>query len=235
MKRIIVLMLFALTLTLLSAALADPFDPPSDDSFSAAIEGLESIEIQINGSPVTLTFDSSEEYSSVLNGLVQASFYAYSSDSEYLYELFLNFPDTVESGSSVTPEYALQNAPLSSVVLVISDRETEQYYYAGQSDGAIYPAGSSYAIDFDSVSDSGADRTYSGRLSASLVGMNADSSTPLASFSIENAPFSFTMPMENASSSSDYNPFDEMPQNPGETPEPSPTPHSETQEEAVRV
>ena len=232
MRKIIALLLCGLLLAQWPAAVAEPFDLPMDDAFTAVTNGADSIEIEIDGSPLSLTFDSSEEYSSVLNGIVQASFYAYSGDSEYLYELFLTFPEDVEAGSSITPEYALQNAPLTSVVMIISSRESEQYYYAGQSDGAIYPEGCSYSIDFDSVSETGTDRTYSGKLSATLVTMNADSAAPTTTFQIESAPFSFAMPMENISNGNDYNPFDDLPPRPLE---PSATTAPEKQKEAVRV
>ena len=187
-----------------------------------------SIEIVINGRRTPLAFDGSEEYSTIADGTVQASFYAYSDNSTYLYELYMIFPDSVQSGSTITPDFALQNDPDCSVVLIISTNEDEQYYFAGQVDGAVYPNDSSYSISFDTVSADGDTRTYTGRLSASLVEMEMHPGAPLASFSIEDAPFSFSMSAAAVPGRDNPDPFGDFtpgfPDDPFAHPQPTPKP-----------
>ena len=196
-KLAVLLSLLMLCALPLAAAEGDPFEFPNEaaqpDPFADVPEG---ISLDIGGASVPLMFDSSAEYSSVDNGTVQASFYAYSDENDFLYELYMIFPDTVESGTTVTPDYAMQHDPDCSVVLIVSSGATEQYFFAGQIDGAAFPNESGYSIRFDSVENTGSACVYSGSLTASLVEMELDSSAA-EHFSIENAPFSFTMPLNS--------------------------------------
>lgn len=190
MKRTIAVLLLLAILCCSTAATADP-------------EVWEAIEIDIDGRSLSLGFDASEEYSSVANGTVQASFYTYADNSEYLYELYMTFPVSVQAGSTITPEYAIEYAPDASVVLIVSTPEDERYYFAGQVDGAVYPDESDYTIAFDSVSVSGDTRVYTGRLSAALVAMDL----PLGLLTIEDAPFSFTMSVSESDADDPGFPF----------------------------
>ena len=230
MNKLLALLMCLLLCTSIAAfAEDDPFgdDAPEfdfRDVMPTAASG-ESIEIEINGRNTSLSFDSSEKFSVISGGTVQASFYAYSDNSELLYELYMIFPETVETGSTVTPEYAIQHDPDCSVVMIISSNDVEQYYFAGQVDGAIYPSNSAYSITFDSVSLSNGQRTYTGRLSASLIDMDDTSNTPLVNFRIDNAPFSFTMPVGSAAAEPDFpeipgddaDPFADFPTSPEPT------------------
>ena len=217
MKKLIALLLFALLMAGILAATAEEnlFDVPDNAESGTADFSAGSIQIEINGQPTVLGFDNSLEYSSVQDGTVQASFYAYSEDREYLYELYMIFPESVQTGSTITPEYAAKNAPDCSVVLIISNKEVEQYYFAGQIDGKAYPDGSAYTMYFDSVSASDSGRTYSGRLSAAPLGLSDDSDTLMKSFRIDEAPFTFSMSIaENSDGSEGNNPFQEAPEMP---------------------
>ena len=211
MKRVLVLLLCLLMSAAMLAAMAegDPFEQLPEGNHAAAEGSANAIEIVIDGNATPLSFDASTEFSSIMDGTVQASFYAYSANSEYLYELYMIFPVTVQSGSTLTPEYALQHDPDCSVVLILSSKEKEQYFFAGQSDGKIYPDNSTYTMTFDTVSATESSRTYAGTLSASLAAMDPDTGTPLVPFEIQNAPFRFTIPV---SQTPEENPFGDVPE-----------------------
>jgi len=200
MKRFAVLLICAVMLCLLTHALADgnPFAWPDDQAGASAQDVRESIRLEIGGKSLPLMFDSSDEYSSITGNSVQASFYAYSDDADYLYELYMVFPEDVQPGSVVTPDFAIQNDPNCSVVLIVSSSESEVYYFAGQVDGSIFPSESSYSIAFDSVTGSADSCMYSGTLSASLIEMDSDGASKPGRFTIDSAPFSFTMPLHGA-------------------------------------
>lgn len=208
MNRILKLLLCA---ALLTSALA----------FAAMGEGTaqEGIELNLDGRSIRLGFDSSREYSAIDNGKVQASFYAYADNGDNLYELFMIFPEDVKAGDVVTPESAAKSEPDCSVVMIITSSQDEYYYFAGQLDGVAYPDASSYAMTFDAVSDASDARSYSGRLTANLSGMEVSSGNSRPSIRIEDAPFSFTMPLGNRVSDPvdtlppQYdNPFEDLPQ-----------------------
>ena len=181
----------------------------------------DSIVLQLDGQSVSLEFDRSEAYSSIVDGNVQASFFAYRGTAgQDLYEVYMIFPEDVHPGDVITPEYAMQNAPESSVVLITTIDKVESYYFAGQVDGAAFPGGSGYGITIDSITDGAAGTTYAGRLTATLVGMDMDIGMGLGNIDIVDAPFSFTMPSANRKTTGE-NPFN---------PAPSDTPDTETPE-----
>lgn len=194
-------------------------------ALAAQAEGLrDAVRLNVEGRELTLAFDPSEEYSVVSDGLARASFYTYASQPDRLYELTLLFPADVRSGDVIDTAYALAGSPECSVVAIFTNAAEVNYYFAGVVDGTAYPDESSFAITFDTVTGEGGDRTYTGRITASLVGMDMYSDSDLKYYQIADAPFSFTMPAGNRiDSESDpddgYNPFD-----PGSQPTPAPTP-----------
>lgn len=157
----------------------------------AVLAASDSIEIEVNGRQLNLMFDPSEQFSNVSGGSVQASFYSYLDDSNDLYELYLIFPYDVQSGTTINPEYARQNALETSVVMIVTTQSGANYYFAGQAESTD---GTDYAMTFETVTDSDAGRTYSGTLSASMIGMAADTDTEIGPLYIQGARFSFTMP-----------------------------------------
>lgn len=178
MKKLIV----ALICAILTCAMATP----------ASLAASNAIEFELDGQALTLNFDPSEQFSSITGGNVQASFYAYMDGSNDLYELYMIFPRDVQAGAVIDPEYARQNAPETSVVLIITKKDSVDYYFAGQTDSTDT---TDYTLTFESVSDSGNDRTYVGTLSASMIGMADGSEHELKPINIRNANFSFTMSM----------------------------------------
>ena len=181
----------------------------------------EGVRLTLDGQALNLSFDRSDNYSSVMNGNVQASFYTFTNGEENLYELYMVFPESVRTGDQVTPEYAIRNAVDSSVTLIITDNQHEAYYFASQVDDHAFPEGSTYDIRFDAVTAGGDGTRYEGRLSATFVRFEMSSGEALGSVQITDATFSFTMPDANRRSAAE-NPFDQPSQNPDDTPAPAP-------------
>ena len=212
MKRCAILLALELLMTGLCPALASDFSDFEDffdfyDSFGGGDEGAalpdweepaegaaNTIRIDLNGRNLNMDFDASPDYSMVENGMVQASFFTYTDDPEVLYELYLTFPDGVQAGMSITPDYAISNASDCSVVLIVSDTSNEHYYFSGQIGDAIYPEDTHYDIRFDSVTPSEYGDIYTGTLSATLVAVDMASGKPEDKLAFIDAPFTFTMP-----------------------------------------
>lgn len=188
MKRMLALLLCLLAIC--PAHASGLFDVP------ALPEG---IDLTLGEGHVFLEFDSDPEYTSISGGMVQVSFYAYTEDESALYELYLTFPEDVQPGDVVNPQYAVAaGASDCSVALIYSTQEDENYYLAGQLDIAPYPEGSDYSIAFaDIVSQDGGTR-YAGTLDATLVMLDLSSGLFGQSLEIVNAPFSFTLPHDPA-------------------------------------
>lgn len=180
--------------------LGDDDSPSGEDSATPAPNApapamdSDSIVLNLNGESLPLAFDNTPEYSSVTDGQVQASFYAYGSDNVTLYELFLIFPDTVQPGMVITPEYAALINAESSVVLIVSDNDKEQYFFSSSMSGGVYPENSDYALTFDAV-EALADGSvvYAGTLSATLVELDMATGETLSTLTFDNAPFRFTL------------------------------------------
>ncbi|MDO4865090.1 MAG: hypothetical protein Q4C10_00905 [Clostridia bacterium] len=197
MKRIIALLLCLLLAALSFVSLAEsdlpfPFDLPEPTPAPSAVDG-ESILLELNGEMVELKFDDSPEYSSAEAGLIQASFFAYAADGVTLYELFLIFPETVQPGMIITPEYSALVNVESSVVLIQSDDVDEIYYFASIMDGSTYPSGSDFSISIEDVVDSDGSVTYSGTLTAHLVALDMATGDARASLDIDGAAFKFSL------------------------------------------
>ena len=197
----------------------------------AVLAASNSIDVEINGQQLNLLFDPSEQFSNITDGYVQASFYSYMDESNDLYELYMIFPRDVQPGTTIDPAYAQQSAPESSVVMIITTQAGgTNYYFAGQADTTD---GTDYVMTFETVTDDEDGRTYSGTLSASMVGMAADTETEIESVSIQSARFSFTMPTQTESAPEDqpgdtepgdeYAPYDGDDYDPFANPSPAPT------------
>lgn len=200
MKKIIsILVCLALMLSVQGALASQvpdfPFEIPGEEERGAIGSVSEALQITVNGQAQVLDFDPSAEFSYAANGLVQASFYAYSPDGKYLYEVYMTFPETVSSGTVFTTENALQ-AGLDDccVAFLISTQTTEDYYLAAQHGQSAYPEGTSYAIRFDSVSSSTNGTVYSGTLTAAMVGLDINNVPIAEKFNFSEAPFCFTLP-----------------------------------------
>ncbi len=177
-----------------------PTEAPGDESPQNDPPGREqnpgqTIELTVDGERVTLDFDASPLYSSIADGLVQASYYTYSADGSRLYEFYMLFPDSAQRGMVITPDYsALINAE-SSVVLRVTDVPTEKevYYFCSQMSGGVYPENSDFAIAIDDVVQSDGATTFSGTLTATLIALDMTNGAVLDTLQIPETPFSFTI------------------------------------------
>ena len=214
MKKLMILLLaalLALTAALAEAPQASP-EPNAEETTSPepevtpepqlpvalperSTDAGEGIELELEGERVTLGFDTSKQYSSIENGLVQASFYSYSADGAKLYELYLIFPDTVQRGMVITPDYAALTGEECSVVLIVSDTATQEelYYFTSLMSGQVYPENSSFTIAIDDVTEVGGATTFSGTLSATLIALNMATGEARDTLQIPETPFRFTI------------------------------------------
>ncbi len=168
----------------------DPFEDRNDGDLEAPnTEFSQNIEVVIDGTPHTLAFDPSPEYSSIKDGMVQASFFEYEGEKGALYELYLIFPEDVQPDSRVDADYSIQNDKECSVVLIVSDSTSERYYVSGVMNRRLYPEGSGFSMSFDFANGS----DFGGTLSAQLVALDLSSGSVLGTMEIENATFKFTM------------------------------------------
>ncbi|MBQ8109655.1 MAG: hypothetical protein IJ124_05805 [Clostridia bacterium] len=199
MKKLLCLLLSALLLSAFAVAEAPlPEDtntrlsqpPVSDDGAQA-----NSITLELEGQRIELPFDDSPEYSSIADGVVQASFYAYTSGGEKLYELYILFPESARAGDEITPRGAAQDGMEGSVVLIVSDVDSqrEDYYFSSVTSGVTYPEESDFLICVDSIEASGSAVTYAGRLTASLVALDMSTGEVVARLDIPETAFSFTI------------------------------------------
>lgn len=197
MKKLIAALICAALILLpaLAEEIPNADAPAGDESSQRQGDSGETIELEVDGQRIALEFDGSPEYSSVEGGVVQASYYSYSDDGATLYEFYLIFPDTVQPGMVITPEYAALTNEESSVVLIVSDTLSgrEQYYFSSLMDGGVYPEGSTYEISIDDIQQIDGATTYAGRFSATLVALNMASGEADAVLEIPETGFRFTL------------------------------------------
>jgi len=156
------------------------------------------LNLTMRGKSVELEFDPDPEYSLREGGFVQASFFSYDTEDS-LYEVYLIFPENVQSGSIVNPASCLQSGDDEScVLLLVSTENSELYAAAGQMSGAAYPEGADYAIRFTDVSRNGTRFTYAGTVSATLIALD-ENYNPTETIDDFSASFRFTMDFSNVS------------------------------------
>lgn len=199
MKKLTAILLCALMALMPVCAAAEDSDHNSSDPRDHIVDSEHdtstgaTFDIEVNGHVVSLDFDASEQYSSIEDNLVQASYFKY--DGDYLYELFIVFPEAVQAGDVVTPDYAALTRPETSLLLIVSNTQTkeEQYFLACLMDGTAYPDGANYAITIDSVDKQGEATRYAGTISATLISLNMMTGEVVATLEIPETPFSFTI------------------------------------------
>ncbi len=198
MKKLLAVLLCGLVLSLPLPAPAEapdaiPEDRIEDFTPRDGAPGAETFTLEVDGESVQLAFDSSPQYSSIQDGLVQASYYAYGSDGINLFELYIIFPDTAKAGMVITPEYIAMTNEESSIVLIQSDNNSEKYFFSSLMDGKVYPAGSDFTISIGAVDETAEGITYSGTLSATLIALDTASGEVIATLAIPETPFRFTI------------------------------------------
>lgn len=192
MKRLLAV-LACLLIGLVSGAQTESLPPlptpmpnvPSESEADGAVE------LTLDGATLSLLFDGNPLYSMRQDGYVQASFYGQSQDQ--FYELYLLFPDSVQSGDEVSSQSAAANRDSESgILLYITGANGMAISIATQSAEGAYPAGSSYRLSFDSVIQNGGALTVSGTLEAVIADVDAGFN-PLSNLRTLTASFSFTL------------------------------------------
>ena len=218
----------------------DPFAEPGDgsaetlpDAEAPAGKGSGSLKITIEDEALEMKFDASPTYSSIDNHLLQAAFYTYGVSSGNLYELYLTFPDSVQTGETITPESAVKSALDTALMLMISTATEDTLYVASQqSTSGPYPKTSTYTLRFDSVTDNGDTLSYTGAFTADLVSLSTSTGNVDKTLHVEDASFEFTIaksaggdsePDDAEEDDDSDDPFDGFADLPSLAPEPTPT------------
>ena len=168
----------------------NPFEERDDDDLQAPeTDDVQNIRLEIDGKTRTLAFDPSPEYSTVKDGMVQASFFEYDEQYDMLYELYLIFPQDIRAGDDVDVDYSIENDKECSVVVIVSDTSADTYYISGVMSQHVYPELSQFSMKFDSADGS----EYAGTLSAELVALDLSSGSVIGTMVIVDAPFRFKL------------------------------------------
>lgn len=196
----------------------------AEDSVPAQSNG--SLTISLLERTLTLNYDPDPNFSNLMGGVIQASFYTESEDGG-LYEAYILFPETVKSGDVVTTQSSIE-AGLTDpgVIVYITDDTLNLYASAAQFSTGPYPTDSQYSIRFDSVVPGGNSCTYTGSLEATLI---AQDENYQSLYPVENvtATFSFTFDFGNELEPREPSapPAPELPGNP-ELPAATPSPYT---------
>lgn len=195
------------------------------------------MDFTVNGKTLQLDFDPDPEYSICRDGYVQASFYVEDTDG-LLYELYVTFPKSVQSGDAVTPDSCMKNGDIGSglMLFVSDDAGMDVCSAATQYLTGPYPAGSSYGISFTSVIADGSLCTFEGTMNGSLVEVD-ERFYATSTVNECSGIFSFTMDLgsaelpkkDRAAPDSDATPTPVVPELPESTPESEATPEPKKQ------
>ena len=220
MKRKLTALLCAMLIGCGAMAESPAPTPTPEPEIAEPAQTAGSMSVTLNGEALNLEFDPDPQYSICRDGYVQASFYAYVGD-DLLYELYLTFPQDVQSGTAITPESSLLQADLfSGLYLYVSTSSAETCSAATQYLTGAYPEGSSYAITFSDVSASGTATAFTGTIDAKLVQLDQNYN-PTSAIDDFSASFSFSMDLDSESAQPEPRQPEASaePSSPDETPE----------------
>ena len=163
---------------------------------------------------LSLKFDPSDEYSNVMDRIIQACFFAYDAAETNYLELYLLIPQNILSGDHFKSGEGL-NCTIDLYETSISE---ETFYSADGRDND----GSSYEIQLESVEFGESTITVSGKFAARLCRYEKDA--PTQDFlDISEAHFNFTLPTSTGSARTEPQPEATFPALPGATQEPGAT------------
>lgn len=165
MKKIVISVIFCL-LILNSAFAIKGSNYPADSNPGALTNQLSA---SIDGTRISMDFDSDVEYSKIANGVTQMCFFVYSADNTSYVELYLMIPDSVESGTIINPKYCAEHNCADCSVTVNEVFETgNEYYTCFSVDGKGYPDGTDFSISISEIDHTLVGTTISGTFSADL-------------------------------------------------------------------
>ena len=142
------------------------------------------------GERIALGFDSSDDYSNLEDGIVQACFFAYDATNENFLEMYLLIPQDVQAGDVLTSGQGLD----CSIYLYETAVGSETFYYAGDL-GNASTASSSFELTIESAETAGSLLTMRGHLHAELARYDTDASGRKEPLTISEAIFSFQLPL----------------------------------------
>lgn len=180
---------------------------------------------KLNDEMTLLEFDSSQEYSNLADGLIQACFFAFDESQNHYLELYLKIPENAAAGDRFN---ATDLAQAASITLYEVSSSEEDFYFASQVLGIPYPSGSSYEIQIQQAEKSDAGISMRGTLNARLVRMN-DAQPAEESLKLSNVSFHFTLPLGVSASSPTQTPaIVPLPTQTPQAPESSSAPSQQT-------
>lgn len=153
-----------------------------------------------SGEDILLEFDSSSEYSQLLETSMEACFFAFNEGEDHYIELYLELPTDIASGDHFSSGDVL-SASDSFVSLSFYEigSDTESFYYAGSIVGVVYPDGCSFDITIDEAKTSGSAIEVSGSLSALLYRFSENMSPTNDTLALNDVRFHFEFPLSSDS------------------------------------
>lgn len=148
----------------------------------------------IGSEGILLEFDADPEYSNIMDGYIQACFFAFDANEQNYLEMYIMLPEDTRTGDV----FSAASGSLSSVTLYEVFKNGEEFYFAGQVAGFAYPDGSSFEIQISSVEHSADSISMRGALNGTLVKFSGTSPTGEV-LSLSNVEFDFTMPIGSVS------------------------------------
>lgn len=180
---------------------------------------------KLNDEMILLEFDSSQEYSNLADGLIQACFFAFDESQNHYLELYLKLPEDAAAGDRFT---ATDLSEAASITLYEISNSDEDFYFASQVLGIPYPSGSSYEIQIQQAEKSDAGISMRGTLNARLVRMNGTQSAD-ESLMLSGVRFHFMLPLGASAASPTQTPaIDPLPTQTPQAPEGSSAPSLQT-------
>lgn len=163
-----------------------------DDSLCAVIDGV----------GLRLEFDPTPDYSNVEDGSLQACFYAYDASREHYMEVYLLLTEDALSGDS----FHSGDGRGVSIALFETALDSETFFYA---DDAGADA-TSYTLNVESAQRDARSISMRGSFSAVLRGYDPQDRPLRAQATLEDAHFSFTLPLSGEIFRSTPQPSDEI-------------------------
>ena len=192
MKKITAL-LTALALLLGACALA--FTGSGYPAWDGAAAPQNSFCGVFGGDSLRLDFDSDPKYSSVLDGMITACFFAFDSAEQNYLEMYLMLPENAAAGDVYSSSVS---GDRSSISLYEVSLDGEDLYFAGQLMGAAYPGGTGYEIRIEDVQRGETGITLKGSMNARLCKI-VNSYVTDDFLTLDGAAFQFTVALQNGS------------------------------------
>ena len=142
------------------------------------------------GERISLSFDPADDYSNLLDGVIQACFFAYDASETNFLELYLLIPE------DVTPGDVLRNGDGRdcSIYLYETSIDSEALYFAGDLNGVSTVNVSDFELTIESAQVGATAIRMAGRLTARLCRFDREQ-PQMEQLEISDARFSFTLPL----------------------------------------